>query len=126
MRNVSDKSCRKNQNILCSVTSSIRSATAVTVSQSRSESGKFSVTDPAYYRLFEARTAAIKKKRKGRTCPRVRRDSSVGIATCYELDVPGIEYRWGREFSHPSRPVTMPTQPYIQLVPGLFPRGKAD
>ena len=28
------------------------------------------------------------------------RDSPVGIATCYELDGPGIESRWGR-FSAP-------------------------
>jgi hypothetical protein len=31
------------------------------------------------------------------------RDSSVGIATRYRLDGPGIESRWGRDFPHPSR-----------------------
>jgi hypothetical protein len=31
--------------------------------------------------------------------------SSVGIATDYGLDGPGIESRWGRDFSHTSRPV---------------------
>jgi hypothetical protein len=30
-------------------------------------------------------------------------DSLVGIATRYGLDGPGIESRWGREFSQPSR-----------------------
>jgi hypothetical protein len=30
--------------------------------------------------------------------------SSVGLATGYELDGPGIESRWGRDFSHTSRP----------------------
>jgi hypothetical protein len=30
--------------------------------------------------------------------------SSVGIATGYWLDGPGIESRWGRDFSHTSRP----------------------
>ena len=35
----------------------------------------------------------------------VGRDSSVGIATRYGLDGPGIESRWGRDFPHPSRPV---------------------
>jgi hypothetical protein len=30
--------------------------------------------------------------------------SSVGIATGYELDGPGIESRWGRDFPHLSRP----------------------
>jgi hypothetical protein len=53
------------------------------------------------------------------------RDSSVGIATRYGLDGPGIESRWGRDFPHPSRPALGPTQPPIQWVPGLFPEGKA-
>ena len=41
-------------------------------------------------------------------------DSSVGIATRYGLDGPGIESRWGRDFLHPSRPALGPTQPPIQ------------
>jgi hypothetical protein len=53
------------------------------------------------------------------------RDSSVGIATRYGLDGPGIESRWGRDFPHPSRPTLGPTQPSIQWVPGLFPGDKA-
>jgi hypothetical protein len=55
----------------------------------------------------------------------VGRDSSVGIATRYGLDCPEIESRWGRDFSHPSRPALGPTQPSIQWVPDLFPGGKA-
>jgi hypothetical protein len=34
----------------------------------------------------------------------VGRNSSVGIATGYELDGPGIEFRWGRDFLHASGP----------------------
>jgi hypothetical protein len=32
------------------------------------------------------------------------RDSSVGIATRYRLNGPEIEFLWGRDFPHPSRP----------------------
>jgi hypothetical protein len=47
------------------------------------------------------------------------RHSSVGIATGYGLDCPGIESRWGREFPHLSRPAVGSTQPPIQWVPCL-------
>ena len=53
------------------------------------------------------------------------RDSSVGIATRYGLEGPGIESQWGRDFPHPSRPVLGPTQPPVQWVPGFFPEGGA-
>jgi hypothetical protein len=36
----------------------------------------------------------------------------------YGLGGPGIEFRWGRDFSHTSRPALGPTQP---PVPWLFP-----
>jgi hypothetical protein len=46
-------------------------------------------------------------------------DSSVGIATRYGLEDPGIESRWWRDFPHPSRPTLGPAQPPIQWVSGL-------
>jgi hypothetical protein len=42
----------------------------------------------------------------------VDRDSSVGIATRYELEGAGIESRCGRYFPHPSRTALEPTHPY--------------
>ena len=47
------------------------------------------------------------------------RDGSVGIATRYGLDGPGIESPWGRDLPHPSRQALGPTQPPIQWVQGL-------
>jgi hypothetical protein len=49
----------------------------------------------------------------------LRPGSSVGIATSYGLDGPGIESWWGRIFPHLSIPALGLNQPPIQLVPGL-------
>jgi hypothetical protein len=45
-----------------------------------------------------------------------------GIAAHYGLDGPGIEYRWGRDFPHPSRLALWPTQPPKQRIQGIFRR----
>jgi hypothetical protein len=47
------------------------------------------------------------------------RDSSVGIASRYGLDGPGIDFRWMQDFPHPFIPTLGPTQPPTQWVPGL-------
>jgi hypothetical protein len=49
--------------------------------------------------------------------------SVVGIATCYALDGPGTQSRWGRDFPHLSIPAPGSTQPPVQWVSG-FSRGK--
>ena len=51
------------------------------------------------------------------------RDSSVGIGTLCKVDVPGFEWRWGRNFSHPSRTSLGPTQTPIEICNRSF-RGK--
>jgi hypothetical protein len=48
----------------------------------------------------------------------VDRDSSVGIATRYGLDGPGIDSRWGRDIPHLSRPTLGLTQSPVQSVQG--------
>jgi len=53
------------------------------------------------------------------------RDSSVGIATSYGLDCPGIKSRRGQDYPHLCKPTLGPTQPPVQWVPCLFPGGKA-
>jgi hypothetical protein len=49
--------------------------------------------------------------------------SVVVIVTGYELEGPGIECRWGRNFPHLSRPALGPTQPPVHGH-RVFPGGK--
>ena len=51
------------------------------------------------------------------------RDSSVGIATRYGLEGPGIESRWGggRDFSHLSRPALGPHPASCTVGTGCLP-----
>jgi hypothetical protein len=55
----------------------------------------------------------------GAQLQRVSRDRSVGIATRYGVEGPGIESRLGRDFPHLSRPAPVPTQPPVQWAPVL-------
>jgi hypothetical protein len=49
------------------------------------------------------------------------RDSSVGIATRYGLDDPGIESRWRRDFPHPFRPALGAHSVSYTIRTGSFP-----
>ena len=66
-----------------------------------------------------------KKQHKCKLYSAVGQDSSVGIATHYGLEGPGIESQWGRDFLHLSGPALGPCQSPVQWVPVLFPGGKA-
>jgi len=57
---------------------------------------------------------------------RVGRDSSVGVATRYGLDGPGIESQLGPDFPHTSIPTVGLTKTPAQWMSGLSPGGKAD
>jgi hypothetical protein len=47
--------------------------------------------------------------------------SSVGIATGYGLEDPGIESRWGRDFPHLSRPALVAHPASCTIGTGFFP-----
>jgi len=59
------------------------------------------------------------------TITNVGRDSSVGIATRYGLNGPGIEFRSGRDIWHPSRTALGPTHRPVNWAPALFLECKA-
>jgi hypothetical protein len=60
-----------------------------------------------------------KNKQNDRRLSEIGHDSSVGIAICYELDRPGIEYRWMARFSAQVQigPKTHPTSYTIGTGP---------
>jgi hypothetical protein len=51
--------------------------------------------------------------------------SEFGIAIRYSWTVRGLNLSRRRDFLHPSRPASRPTQPAVQSEAGLFPVGKA-
>jgi hypothetical protein len=50
---------------------------------------------------------------------------AISIATRYELDSPGIEFRLMQAFTHPSGRALEPNQPPRQWIPVPFSGGKA-
>jgi hypothetical protein len=52
-------------------------------------------------------------------------DSSVGVATHYRLESPGIEPQWGRDFPQSSGPALGPTHLPVHWLPGIFSGDKA-
>jgi hypothetical protein len=54
----------------------------------------------------------------------VGQDSSVGIATCYGLEGPGIESRLERDFPYLSRQALVPVHPPVRWVPGIKRPGR--
>jgi len=56
------------------------------------------------------------------------RERLVSVMTHYGLDGPGIEYRWGRDFPHPSRPTLESTRllysRYLVSFQGLMRAGR--
>jgi hypothetical protein len=54
-------------------------------------------------------------------CASVDRESSVGVATCYALDGPGIESRWGTRYSVPVQTDTGAHPASCTMGTGSFP-----
>ena len=52
------------------------------------------------------------------------RDSTVSIVTAYELNGPGIEFQWGQDFLHMSRPAWGCPPSLLYNGNQVFPRGK--
>jgi hypothetical protein len=76
---------------------------------------KFYTLAPSIFSIIAAAFPPLHTEMLGRA-------SSVGTATCYRLDGPGFECRWGQDCPHPSTATRGPALPHTRWVTG-YPRG---
>ena len=60
------------------------------------------------------------------TAPHRGQDSEIGIATRYRLEGPGIESRWGQDFSTPIQTGPAVHPAFCTMGTRSFPEVKAD
>jgi hypothetical protein len=91
-------------------------------SKMASHKRKIKMRNETFYYLRCFCSLPVMKRGFGSLQYRQGRDGSVGVATGYGLDVPGIEPCWGRDFSQPVPTSSGPT--HIMYL--VFPGGKTS